>query len=223
MRIIAAKRDYYDCLQKSDEDWQTLYLRTPRTEHLHNWPFPYVSLVLGNIDCEVIVIGFCGRIYPCLNLGVADTASALCWNADQVAEFIRQHGSDITKLFHFSRLTKRQYRRAGGQQRRIVAFFQECARGQDKWKPFFDAHRTPIFVARRSRLKYLLECNALLSPFEFYRFIPPAQAYQEVRVWIENTAVPLKPMPEIDDETLAAAKGFDRHSFRQDPIRKRKR
>ena len=42
-------------------------------------------------------------------------------------------------------------------------------------------------------------------------------------MFISNLAVPLKPIPKIDDKTMAEIKGFDKWSFRKEPGKKKRR
>lgn len=60
-----------------------------------------------------------------------------------------------------------------------------------------------------------------LKRLEFYRVEPAAQAYQSIRQWLSNLTNPEKPVPALDDVTLAESKGFDKFSFRKEPKRKR--
>jgi hypothetical protein len=69
----------------------------------------------------------------------------------------------------------------------------------------------------------ILRINAWLAPVEFYRVMPVEQAYQELSMYLGGLASAEKPIPEIDDVTMAGAKGFDKHSFRKDPGKKNRK
>lgn len=189
------------------------------------------------------IVGFCGKIYPVLELqaerwvGVDLRSSlALCRGIEQVDVFFEGHvGGDGLKAYRDEGkwYTRRKYRRARANRRRFdgsrvsfVQFFEECSRREGEFLRLFEERRCPVFVATRegdSGGRGELVWNASLKDVEFYRVFDPARAYQEVVVFLSNLAVPIKPIPVLDDKTMAEIKGFDRFSFRRDPIRKRKR
>lgn len=72
MKIVSQVKDYYDCIQRMDEDRTVVYLRTPRTEETSNeWLFPvapHQSGHYGRLSLHQSIIGFCGKIYPCLRI-----------------------------------------------------------------------------------------------------------------------------------------------------------
>lgn len=93
---------------------------------------------------------------------------------------------------------------------------------------WFTKHRSPVFVAcyaqnYERKTDGFITYNAELKPYEFYRVHDAYQTYQQVRMWLANQAVPMKPIPVPDDKTMAEIKGFDKHSFRKDPSSKKRR
>jgi hypothetical protein len=42
-------------------------------------------------------------------------------------------------------------------------------------------------------------------------------------MFMNNMALPMKPIPVFDDVTMAESKGFNKFSFRKDPIKKKKK
>jgi hypothetical protein len=60
--------------------------------------------------------------------------------------------------------------------------------------------------------------NACLKDLEFFRIVDPYTAFQEIAMFLGGLAVPLKPIPHVDDKTMVEAKGFDKKwSFRKEP------
>lgn len=55
--------------------------------------------------------------------------------------------------------------------------------------------------------------NPRLADFSFGKVVPAEKAYQELMMWFANKKQP-PPIPHVDDKTMAEAKGFDKHSFR---------
>jgi len=82
----------------------------------------------------------------------------------------------------------------------------------------FKENRSPLFVAKeRKYYDCLINYNAPLKDFEFYKIFDPHTAYQEISMYMYNFAEPMKEIPEISDETMAEIKGFDKWSFRKEP------
>ena len=46
--------------------------------------------------------------------------------------------------------------------------------------------------------------------------VDPYTAFQEIAMFLGGMAMPLKPIPHLSDEIIAASKGFDKYSFRKD-------
>jgi hypothetical protein len=239
MRIISDRKDYYDCVQANDQDRETLFIREEKSERhpRRSWPFPYIERYgsIDNINYSVIVVGFCGKVYGALHFDCyrwdKPSNNAICWGIAQVDDFLNanlnkkaleQYNTPckFNKASHWRGiLVSREWRRDN-----ILAFFNEFQTKQNDFSAMFTGPR-PIFVATYSpnREEYDIVFNAQLKPVQFFRIFGPQYAYQELTQWVYNQAVPQKPIPQLDDETLAESKGFNRKtSFRKDPIRKRK-
>jgi hypothetical protein len=233
------KKDYYDCMQALDEDRQSLYIRKPITLELgKEWPFPHIEHGWGywhpfRIHINEHIIGFCGKIYPFLLVSkwFTDHPSPTawrCWDLGGVDQFMKNHLSEAGWQQYLDK--DRKFRRTGPHlykhERRpaFKAFFEECERRRGDWLKLFESRRCPIFVAiRHKHDRSEITYDAMLKPYEFFRTFDPPTAYQEILMFMNNLAVPMKPIPEVDDVTKAEQKGFDKYSFRKDPIRKKKR
>jgi hypothetical protein len=73
----------------------------------------------------------------------------------------------------------------------------------------------PCRICDRESPHELRVTNDCLRPLGFMRVLEPYAAFQELFMWLANQARPLKPIPKIDDRTMAEAKGFDKFSFRK--------
>jgi hypothetical protein len=111
-------------------------------------------------------------------------------------------------------------------------FFEECKKKQNDYMKLFEDKRSPIFVAtsnssyaahRADSKQRLITYNARLTDYDFIRVFDPAHAYQEIWMFMNNMALPMKPIPVFDDVTMAESKGFNKFSFRKDPIKKKKK
>jgi hypothetical protein len=239
MRIISDWKDYYDCLQRFDEDRQTLYIRDQRRVEIRSkWPFPMRGtgyerrLDRSGFSTIEHIIGFCGKIYPLLELSCWSAGSSLCRTMAEVDSYAEAHMKPIEfeqfnsnsykGLYKTSFLDKTQRRPA------FAEFFAACHQRQDDYRTMFEKERCPIFVASRAHKEYRgdvegeIVYNAALKEYEFFRVFDPPRAYQEIVCFMNNLAVPFKPIPVLDDETMAQVHGFDRFSFRQDPIKRKK-
>lgn len=235
MRIIADAKDYFDCMQATDEDHKTLYIRSPGTIQLKDkWLFPHVATGKlywrqSGVATKIHIVGFCGKIYPVVHLSRWDssftsTIQRYCHSMVHVDNYM-SHNLAHKELEEYLDKSKKNRAYWGfNSERQFVfqEFFDECAKQAAAFPQLFE--KRPIFVAtRHTRNESELTYDALLKPLEFFRVMSPPQAYQELTMFLNNLAVPMKPIPKLDDVTLAESKGFDRFSFRQDPIRKRKK
>ena len=254
MRIVSDFREYYDCMQAGDQDRQTLWVRASkpvtygyRTQFQFGgkeYPLPTLTPYgnRSNIVIHQFVVGFCGQIYPYLEVhnpeDYCSEGRFFCCDAGGVDAFIRERMPRYAEKFFAPR---RQARHVKGpwlsvKREEFAAFFEECERKKGAFRGLFEAERCPVFVGEFPRhdapppqpgwslpVTATITFNASLKRFGFAKVFPPAQAYQEISMFMGGLAAPMKPLPELDDVTMAAAKGFDRFSFRQDPIRNRNR
>ena len=80
MRIVSDFHDYYDAVQATGQDQTLVYLRTRKEVELdrNSFPFPVfggtpwtnVNYRSGRKGVTVVqsVVGFCGKVYPMLQL-----------------------------------------------------------------------------------------------------------------------------------------------------------
>ena len=229
MRIISPYKDYYDSVQGQGQDLSLLYLRQPREIVLkgRETPFEFTTLLRhwGNdiVDgCNVV--GFCGRVVPVLTVhhpSQYDVPEALCYSVADVDAFVETHFK--------KRIVERYY--AGKQQtywherwrytthKTLENFFNECDAQANKYEHLFRENHCPVFVYRECRVGHILTYNGCLKDMQFYRLVDPYTAFQEIQMYLGGMASPEKLIPPIDDKTLAAAKGFDKWSFRKEPRR----
>lgn len=95
-------------------------------------------------------------------------------------------------------------------------FFQAAAEHRDKYGQMFQDNHCPVFTCRVGR-ECVVTHNGRLKDLEFYRLVDPYTAFQEIAMFLGGMASPEKPIPKIDDKTMAQAKGFNKWSFRKEP------
>jgi len=232
MRIISDFRDFYDCMQRSDGEREPLWLRNPVTEEFkpEKYPLPRMPDPHGRIWTIQRIIGFCGKIFPFLEMhdsrGAYGSRTVLCADPESIDRFIKE---DLPQDYQDDFFAPPRSGRGFwlGLRRQVVRdWFAECGKKSGSFGDLFARNRSPVFVAsfpgKGLGGDATMTFNASLKGLGFQKVFPPAQAYQEIRMFLDNMAVPHKPLPKLDDITLAEAKGFDKFSFRKDPIRKRR-
>lgn len=230
MRIISDFHDYYDCGQKLDADKQTLYIRKKSSEKKHPWIFPTV-VIWGNYDpvFELSVVGFCGKLYPLFKLHAPFPFFNVicCYRMEQINSFIQTYyKKEVIEQYFESSKYRRNIRIMSRTD--FENFFKEwnlhIGEYEKHYAKIFEEKRCPIFVINYNFYNDKVICyNQQLKPLDFAKIFDPMSAYQEISMFMSNLAVPIKPVPEISDVTMAKVKGFNKYSFRKDPIKKKKK
>lgn len=199
MRIISDFHDYYDPLMRMDEDRQTLFMRYTKAIPIKNVlvELPKSDLYY-RVDPEFGFIGFCGKIYKFFQ------------NYDRYNTYPVGHYYDIDQILDIKANEKNRYYRTGHKE----FWNREFKFKEDYFK------LAPIWVCRaREAINNWpgreLFLNPRLADYDFRKIMKADQAYQELTMWHNNLAQPEKPIPKIDDKTMAEAKGFDKYSFRK--------
>ena len=210
MRIISKFRDYYDCIQRQDLDRTVLYLRKEEIEYHNNWDFPIIKCYDTWVDCSVI--GFCGKIYP-----LVEIAGVNCFNINDAEKHIRKY----YRKKEFIGWSSRKYDRHWGVRANCQDYerhFKWFSDNINTFKEVFLEKRCPIFLweANDRWDTAQITWNPCLKSLNFQKIIPINQAYQEISMFMNNLGNPEKPIPKIDDVTMAEAKGFNKFSFRKD-------
>lgn len=223
MRIIAEEVDYYDCVQGTDQDKSLLYIRKPETQTIPRGSYSFPHLYArppGNINVEHFIIGFCGSIFPVIEFHLrSSTTNELCFSLAEVDAFMEKNlRSKELKIYRGEAPRRLMGWRWWTDRKSYAKFFEECKQAKDKFASLFEEKRCPVFVAERGnwgdgKITY----NALLRRYDFMRVFDPYMAYQEILMFMNNLAVPQKPMPVIPDELKAETHGFDKWSFRKPP------
>ncbi len=248
MRIISRFRDYYDSVQVHGQDLEQVYVRMEEKEELGaTWPFPWtLPAIYDNtgIKFKTHIIGFCGKIYPCLNLYKYINADVvddvLCYSFSEVDAFFERNLKKKALVDYYDEKSKRCYSIAF-RRTRFKEFFEKAEAQADKHQKRFMDHLSPVFVATLHGRAYghwqtgyapynslqgegvdradpgqKIIWNHSLREYEFVRIKDPYTAFQEISMYLGNMAFPNKPIPEMSDEDMAFIKGFDKYSFRKD-------
>lgn len=213
MRIIADKKDYYDCVQAHGQDLSLIYLRKPEEVILDQkqWIFPLVRSWFWH-DIDIHIIGFCGKIYPVIEFF---DKQVRCFNMDEVDAFAESSLKSVERRIYQSK-SKASWRLGRfGHRKDLARFFEECEQKQNSYMAQFMEKLCPIFVATlKGGYKGSVTYNALLKPLEFFRIFDTYSAFQEIEMFMSNMAMPEKPMPVIPDDLKVHSRGFTDQSFR---------
>ncbi len=246
MRIISDFKDYYDVGMGLGYDSDLVYKRFPReVEDKYRVPYTGPSdryKYQYSMDYTPGIIGFCGKLYSFVTISMpADSTGVradpkICYKIEEVDNWVENHFKNKTfeeyqepingkyTIWDKSRTWKGPYRKWLTDQ---LAF--SGIENQDYAK-IFEEQYSPIFFAGRQRWdaekkRYHrpLVFDGCLKDFEFFRVMDPYQTFQQIAMFMGNLAAPEKPIPELDDVTMAEIKGFNKESFRKPPSGKKKR
>lgn len=243
MRIESDFHDYYDCMMRHGFEPRLVYERRTREVQLMSRPrsgFVDDRIPIGPYMLHQMVIGFCGHLYPAAFIhrsagarsGNQDSEMLYCIeDLDKIVAKLpirfRREYDGPRPIRHIRYLDTTRQGLTGyfagetlgdsDDLRHRVFGFRNLLTGK-RLKGFFKEFRVPTWVVNGS---YLLTLNPRLSDFEFFRVVSTEQAYQELAMYMASVlAIPEKPIPVIDDRTMAEAKGFDKHSFRKEAAKR---
>lgn len=208
MRIISSFHDYYDVIQGYGQDDIT-WIREQQ-----NMTVEKLDDIFSNGFCVPRLIGVCGKTYKVLKLCDSDSC-VYAYNMEQVDAYYKNFYS--SKQYRtYLETTEHKYRsywwwrKAGVVSRHsYVSFFGNLK--QPDYSKLFQEY--PLFLISGDDALF----NPKLDTLGFQRVMDPYTIFQEIRMWLSNKASPAKPIPHIDDKTMAEAKGFNKFSFRKDP------
>lgn len=206
MRIISSFKDYYDSLQSHSD---LVFHRNPQKINMNRDESKVVCEVFNKINLldrrlfHQFLVGFCGKIYPAISFK-NEFKSEVC--------FDRESFNNLVKV-NFSSDEQEDYFRSSFQ-KTIANFFEK--KGDSCCSSLFEKYQSPIFIIYSSGTSCQLIVNPCLREIGFFRLFSSYQAYQEVFMFVSNLASPEKPIPEIDNDIMIEAKGFNlQTSFRK--------
>ena len=224
MKIYSKFKDYYDCMQSYYRD-DMMYIRNRievkkedyrfrRYDYYINSRLPFqfkrskIKKLTENWHYDKYSIGFCGKIYTCYKISSTHgmwepvVPPKFCYSFEDFKQYYPNESHELIDAFG----------------PKGVLFGEQWVdwtkpQMSDSISQRFVDNKCPIFVEYNDKTVY----NDCLKDFNFQRVFDPALAYQELMMYFGSVlAAPEKPIPVIDDVTMAEAKGFDKYSFRKD-------
>lgn len=139
-------------------------------------------------------IGFCGIEYPYIRHEVTNEFTFDSTKVDKRLLSVFQASSHDRREHHTYLSCPIYY-----YENTLPIRYDELGKGRNK------ATRRWITVVK----------NPCLADLEFYRVKDSFTCFQELEMWLSNQASPEKPIPEVSNNDMIEAKGFDlKHSFR---------
>lgn len=227
MKIISKHHDYYDAMIRGDTDYSYIYNRRKSDVDVSKLdvanrraesPFPVkdsqIVLIERGSDLftrnrvselSTFLIGFCGKIYT----GVVVTSPEEPGNKDYL------YGDDAFEYIHSAINNKYS-------NKKTLAMLMSRLKEQETYSrltKLFLQLKVPYFVLTSAyRASHKLTVNPVLKDYRFYKVFSIPQAYQEIRMFVENNLASDTEVdvPTGDDVVLAESKGYDKFSFRKD-------
>lgn len=201
------------------------------SDHYYQFNSPYHA----KIEIRSQAIGFCGKMYFFLEMNLKDNMGSryydckdyrktrkYCYKLEDIDTYVRHYFDDEDYEAYSNREYKGKSKWPVSQKRfQFEAMFEAIGRWPNTSKAF-EFYHCPIFRAYQASGKQFIVINECLKHFEFIKVFDPYAAYQELAMYLGNQAIPIKPIPKLDDKTMSEIKGFDKFSFRKDPTKKRK-
>jgi len=245
MRIQSNFKDYYDIGMKYGQDQTLIYKRyTKKVEIKREIYFPYSSWseYFGQtIKIRSNIIGFCGKRYPIITflqhkrlLSTTEERqnTKYLYNIDDLDKYIIQYIPKKCLNYYLNGIRTRENRGFDLYRKTFEDFF--CLKpNSDIFNRFnevetitnvFEKYNCPIYYYELNGTDNYkntdnLVINGQLNNFNFLKMFDPYQAFSQLESYLGNIAIPMKPIPKLDDVTMAEIKGFNKYSFRKDPKR----
>lgn len=245
MRIFSKFSDYYDSIQTFDKD-DLLYLR--KSKHIHDDPvidkinyrvndqpessmYPLPFKKIAPIGYRSMILGFCGKLYPLVELHYKDKKATIISGTVKVVRFYVQHELDEFLLSMKMKIPEKQsYSRIYDLYKNYFSDFEkQIAEARPALQELFQMLGVPIYLIRRepeekdwewdktdrSHYEVIIETNPCLRDLSFQKVFDPFMAFQEISMYLGGVlARPDRPMLTITDDVKAQQHGFDKHSFR---------
>jgi hypothetical protein len=246
MRIISDFHDYYDCVQSHGQDDEIVWFRRPKEiqvdverpskpgylQYLECQPFPLWYRIASDVRTTQYMIGFCGKVYPCAKLTYErapgdSTATALCYTMEEIDTFVDENLQEAERKTYYKPLMGRRIPSYRTLYREV---FERCEQQRSNYEKWFLDHHCPVFVARYARILgrqnhcytqrsfFKFAFNAPLKKLQFYRVFDVQSAFQEIAMYYGGVLGGVREyVPDVSDDILSEAKGFDKWSFRRPP------
>lgn len=198
MRIISNFRDYYDGLQDHNppifhRENKIVGKIYPSTDNLietaYSWVFPKQSYTSTNVYYYILQV--CQESYLAIRYSNLRFLS----------------GAQFKEYCLTNQIDNKLYTTNPTFDKPPTIYEPNCIK---LWSTKWNKQRTHLILDK------IVEFNPKLKDWNFQSIMRVETLFQEIEMWQSNVANPEKPIPPIDDVTLAESKGFNKYSFRKD-------
>lgn len=221
MKIKSDFKDYYDRCQGFGTD-DIVYMRYSSSKIIKDTKLLFRVYIEHDIRCEITYIGFCGKVYPVVKFwyrpksSVSLISGGFFYNLESIDKFVKTLDSNIQRDYNDDSIVRRYSSRSS-----LKKIFDTVIPNTYSEEPVFMIDSYEDYVDNRYVTKIRLNINSKLDSYNFGKLFPPNLAYQEIHSFLNNKAIPIKPIPKLDDKTMAEIKGFDKWSFKKEPTKKK--
>ena len=255
MRIISKFKDYYDSAQGMGIDETLVYVRHPRKINLSESDNNLIKELRKDapgykrrwddeLSSYAIIIGFCGKLYPCMELvrtigtrGQEDILeNTYVYSYKELVDYLTKNKlkkslKDITEkdvIWGNNIISAQRFFKLGEQSSRLEHIFIN-----NQTPVFAIVGQKEIEVGRAAGVSGMshpitekdgLIINPNLKDLNFCRIVDSFTAFQEIAMYVGGVIPKDGPdMVDISNDMMIAKKGFNDASFRKMPdTRKRK-
>ena len=237
MRIISKFHDYYDTIQSYGLDDRFIHasLQDDSDTLKSIKRNLYNQLVLDSdeinilytrmlsLSAESYLIGFCGKIYPCIKL-IKEKGQyyddkeeiTFAYNTDEIITFLKNKKlkeklKDFENNGRWSRFS-------------VIASdnFFKFSNLASKLEHLFVDNRIPIFVINLNTLEFIQDDQ--LIQYHFYKMFDAFSAFQEISMYLGGVLGLENPkMVDISNDKMRDKKGFNDISFKKVPDNRRRK
>lgn len=216
MRIHSNFKDYYDTAAGFGIDTTLQYNRKEEKHYYGDikakLPIDATRLIRSfrrtdaHPDYNGVLVGFCGKVYPCLRFP----------KRIEKWPWIDSSESLYTKaaLVPYEHCVNRY---------ELPGLRRWLSEGREHEELFIEVN-APIFLIERETegaCDWILTVNVPLKPLEFFKIVDAFTAFQEISMFLGNQLCRREKIEDIPDKFKIGQHGFDKHSFRNLPERKK--
>jgi len=235
MRIISGFKDYYDSVQRDDEERTPVFVRNQVEEELRKYTYEgELKKLFGFVarswsyyrlpySCMFNVIGFCGKLYE---------VTIVWWSEKTFNKVENKMENKVVKKFCYSfeefvevtnkilqshkKLGKRENADHVSRKRKANELFTKMDTISESFLNIFFELKTPCFLIQPKEVEVILTVCPKLEDWEFQKIFDTFSAYQEIRMFISGVLTNNEEVPQkISDEDMRDMKGFDDQSFKK--------
>jgi ASC-1-like (ASCH) protein len=170
---------------------------------------------------ELFLLGFCGEIFPLIEVQITDREKRIisqkfAFNYEELIEF-KKEKIRYYNIYPLSRWYSRQAEIVDfpkNEKKLIKKFFQDWSWKDDS---IFLKNKVPVWVKKLRHYNKCAFLNPRLKDYGFDRIKDSFTAFQEISMYLSNILVEQKEIAAVEDKFRIEQHGFDlKKSFRKE-------